>query len=82
MNIHSLFNWLVARWNADTPKIHKYIIRVSACIFSVSSYVMATLVANNARIPLWFDKVYPIIIIVTSLFAGYSKFQKDNNDEQ
>lgn len=72
---------IISRWKAETPRIHKRIIRISACVFSVSSFVMATMVACNASPSDWFEKVYPYIIGITAAIAGYSKFQKENKDE-
>lgn len=77
-----IYQYLKNRWKSDTPKIHKQIIYISACVFSVSSYVMAALASSSARIPEWFDRIYPVIIIVTSITAGLSKFQKENKEDK
>ena len=72
------------RWKAESPKLFKWIYRVSGGISVVAITMQTALTTAGIEAPGWFSAILPNVICITAGAAAVAKLTiKDNsNDEE
>lgn len=78
----SIFKTLKNRWQAKSPKIFKWILRVSLMVSGTALAINTALTTGGAIMPLWWSTIYPYLIGVGAGAAAVAKLTKEHQEPE
>lgn len=75
-----MFNKLISKFKADTPKIAKRVRNIAAGISGCALAIMTALLAAQSNVPEWFNKIYPYLIGIPAAIAFVSQFSSKKDE--
>ena len=82
MGWNKIIGKLVDRWNAETPRIFKFIQTTSFSISAIAVAINSACMGAGAIMPIWWGTIFPYLVGIGALVTTLAQLTKKKDESK